>query len=47
VPCTLQELGEDHSLSRERIRQLQTRALENVRAALRFTGMRDDLARTA
>ena len=46
-PCTLRELGEDHSLSRERIRQLQTRALKKVRTALRFADPTRRLACTA
>ena len=47
APCTLRELGEEHSLSRERIRQFQTQALGRVRMALRFADPTNRLARTA
>ena len=46
APCTLRELGEEHSLSRERIRQLQTRALGRVRMALKFVDPTDRPAST-
>jgi RNA polymerase primary sigma factor len=35
---TLREVGEMHGLSRERIRQLQERALEKIRLELRHRG---------
>ena len=46
APCTLRELGEDHALSRERIRQLENMALQNLRKALGFA-QKPALARTA
>ena len=45
--CTLQQLGEEHSLSRERIRQLQQGALEHVRRAMRLSGVETGLAESA
>ena len=47
TPCTLRELGEEHSLSRERIRQLQPRAINSIRLALRFTGVTEGMANSA
>ena len=47
APCTLRELGEEHSLSRERIRQLENLGLQNLRTALRRSGGVENLARTA
>ena len=38
-PMTLTELGEVHCLSRERIRQIEKRALERMRGALRSRGI--------
>ena len=38
-PMTLREVGEIHHLSRERIRQLQERALKALRKAFRKRGL--------
>ncbi len=38
-PVTLRELGDRHSLSRERIRQLQERALDKLRARMSELGV--------
>lgn len=40
-PLTLQQIGDAHGLSRERIRQLQKRALERLREALAERGFED------
>lgn len=40
-PMTLREVGELHQLSRERIRQLQERALQSLRREFRRRGLVD------
>jgi len=40
-PCTLEEVGQFFKVTRERIRQIETRAMQKLRAASADTGARD------